>query len=70
METTLNIKGVGNYVHPQGEPTDCKVCGNADWGDVIIEDICGKCLCHYRDTTIGLYAMDKDPNKLFFRLGR
>ena len=67
-ETTLKIKIVGNYMYPMAESTDCKICGNADWGDVIIEDICGKCLLHHRDTTVGLYAMDKDPNVLFYRI--
>lgn len=59
METRLKIKIVGNYIHPQGESIDCKVCGNADFGDVVIEDICGRCLLRHRDTTIGLYAMEE-----------
>ena len=68
METTLSIKTVGNYRYPQGEVTDCKICNNADWGDIVINGICGKCLHHHRDTTIGLYAMDKKPDELFFRI--
>jgi len=62
MESRLSIKIVGNYMYKQGEPFDCKLCHNADWGDVIIDNICGKCLHHYRDTTLGLWCTDRAPN--------
>jgi len=44
METKLSIEIVGNYTHPQCNQEFCTVCGNADYGDVIIEGICGRCL--------------------------
>ena len=69
METTLRIKIVGNYSISQvgsnclghqsnDETDDCKICHNPDFGDVIIEGICGRCLLHHYDTTIGLWATD------------
>ncbi len=46
METTLDLKMIGMYsiskVAPDKE--NCSNCGNADWGDVLIEGICGRCL--------------------------
>lgn len=43
-ETNLDIKIVGNYVKAQADPGDCLNCGAADYGDVIINGICGQCL--------------------------
>ncbi len=62
MESMLSIRIVGNYGFKQGDPEDCIICHNADWGDVIIEGICGKCLHHHRDSTLGLWATDQVMN--------
>ena len=43
-ESTLKIRTVGSYVYsPIAQPKDCTRCHNADWADVLIEGICGKC---------------------------
>lgn len=44
METQLKIRRVGNYSTITGAQSECKKCHNADYGDVLIEDICGRCL--------------------------
>jgi len=85
MESSLRIKVVGNYKIPQQNsnamnlPTndtfdDCKICHNPDYGDVLINGICGKCLLHHYDSTIGLHVTDKpevinpDQKKYFWEL--
>ena len=52
METRLTIKIVGDYPKSQGKPEDCNICENADWGDVVVEGICGKCLLECREKTL------------------
>ena len=44
METKLKIRVVGSYTINVADQEDCKRCHNANYGDVIVEDICGKCL--------------------------
>jgi hypothetical protein len=44
METRLEVRIVGNYSIPTADQTDCKHCHNADYGDALIEGICGRCL--------------------------
>lgn len=46
METTLDLKMIGMYSINKVAPdkVNCSNCGNADWGDVLIEGICGRCL--------------------------
>jgi len=45
-ETMLKLKVVGMYsvnsVSPDIE--NCESCGDADWGDVLVDGICGRCL--------------------------
>jgi len=43
-ESKLNISRIGSYTFGiVSEPQDCEQCGNAEWGDVLIEGVCGKC---------------------------
>ena len=46
METTLDLKMIGMYSINKVAPdkVNCTNCNNADWGDVLIEGICGRCL--------------------------
>ena len=61
MESNLSIQRVGAYsmTHLNTNKKACKLCGDADWADVIIEGICGKCLLHHYDSTIGLHVTDR-----------
>lgn len=43
-ESILKVQIVGYYTLPIAEPKNCTVCGLADWGDVLIEGICGRCM--------------------------
>lgn len=43
-ETNLRINKVGAYFIPSVSPTDCIICHQAEWGDVLINGVCGKCL--------------------------
>ena len=40
----FNYKIVGNHPMQIGLPEDCIVCGNAEWGGVFVEGVCGRCL--------------------------
>ena len=44
METKLSIRTVGYYTYPIADSGDCEVCGAADYGDVIINGMCARCL--------------------------
>lgn len=43
-ETVTQIRVVGNYTINQGKPDDCLDCGHADYGDVIINGRCSRCI--------------------------
>ena len=42
--TDLRIQRVGRYTVPSADNADCTVCHDADYGDVLINGVCGKCL--------------------------
>jgi hypothetical protein len=42
--SVLKVRVVGYYTVPEAETTDCICCHDADWADVLIEGICGRCL--------------------------
>jgi len=42
--TDLRIQQVGRYTVPVADNADCTVCHDADYGDVLINGVCGKCL--------------------------
>ena len=44
MESQLKVRIVGAYSVPFADQNECDVCHNADWGDVMVEGICGRCL--------------------------
>lgn len=44
METKLKVRVVGYYTVNIADPKDCKRCHNANYGDVMVDDICGQCL--------------------------
>jgi hypothetical protein len=46
METSLDLKMIGMYSINKVAPdkVNCLNCNNADWGDVLIEGVCGRCL--------------------------
>ena len=55
METTLSIRTVGNYTHQQVGPEACSICGDAEYGDVIINGVCADCIlqaCTYAAQTL------------------
>lgn len=59
------------YIQPMDKNSEGEQCSNYDWNDSkdMIEDIAEKLnlkeLQHHRDTTVGLYATDKEPEKIF-----
>ena len=58
-ESTLKIRIVGNYSIKQAEPEEnCRICGNVDFGDVLINGICGKCLVDFHAFNYGGWATD------------
>jgi len=44
LESELKVRIVGNYSVPIAKKEDCTCCHDADWGDVTVEGICGRCL--------------------------
>ena len=48
MEDVRIVKRVGNYSTAQAEPEDCKVCGDAKYATVLIDDTCLDCLLEGR----------------------
>lgn len=60
METELSMRIIGNYKIKQAKPEEnCEICNNVYFGDVLIDGICGRCLRHHYDNTIGLFCTDR-----------
>lgn len=55
VESKLSIRNVGYYSRPTSGQEECTKCGNADWGDILVNGICGKCLL---ETTNSLFNSD------------
>ena len=59
------------YIKPMDKNSEGEQCSNYEWNDAknMIEDIAEKLkikeLQHHKDTTVGLYAIDKEPEKIF-----
>lgn len=53
----VHISLVGSHGHGDiKEPKDCEVCGHADWGDVLVNGVCGKCLYRYYSLVLDMFA--------------
>lgn len=58
MAEEIKISLVGSHTHTRiAEPQDCISCHNANWGDVLVNGICGRCLIMCFHTVNGMFEI-------------